>query len=49
MSGVFYFGESHTAAVTGSTTRRVRCFKCDTLFEYQVMRTARGGVIAPCT
>ncbi len=47
MFGFFYVWESHIATVTGSTKRHVRCFNCDTPFEYQVTRTARGGGHSP--
>src|ERR1700722_9558592 len=45
--GFFYFWKSHVATVTGSTERHVRCFNCDTVFEYHVIRTARGGGHSP--
>jgi hypothetical protein len=47
MCGFFYLWESRTAAITGSTIRRVRCFKCDTPFEYSVTRTGWGGGHSP--
>lgn len=47
MPGFFYFWGSHTATVTGSATRHVRCCECDTPFEYQITRRTRGGGHSP--
>jgi hypothetical protein len=43
MSGIFYFWRSHTATVSGSTTRRERCVGCSCLFEYEITCQATGG------
>ena len=44
---MMYFWRSHTATVSGSTTRCERCDGCSCLFEYEVTRTATGGGHSP--
>ena len=47
MSGFVYVWRQHTARVTGSATKHVRCAACATEFEYVVVREGRGGGHAP--
>jgi hypothetical protein len=45
--GIAYFWKSHTATVSGSTTRSVSCVGCSRAYEYSVSRTAVGGGHSP--
>jgi hypothetical protein len=38
-----YFYRTYTATVSGSITRRARCIRCSSVFEYVITREASGG------